>query len=1089
MFRLCLNLVVFIFLLSDFHSIGQSVFRPPIQQFTPRQYGQLQTPENWAVAEDMLGRMYFGNANGVLEYDGETWDFVKVKEGAFVVSLASGRNDYVFVGTEGDFGYIHPMPNGKVEYKSMLPLLENDIPDFGLIWRIWASDSLVIFQSEEAIFYYDYKDITTFLPETSFHLSFQSGSEVYVRQRDKGIYSVSRAGLKRVFTSPLVDSEGVFGWFKNKDEYSAVIYEMGFARFKSNGELISINTSPLYSDSRLTFAVELTNEEVAIGTADKGVIIANKRGDVLHRINQSIGINGEHIKSIYQDKRGNLWLAMETGIAWVNYSSSIHVYDKSSGLEGSVECFITTPGSIKLCGTSAGLYILDKSKNHFIKIGSTSAVWQLFTFNENILACTDLGVFQINEKQLLDNNQIKVAPSTEDYLKRLSRIPMFHIEPMGDGHFVGAGPHGIYLLNNQFSIVKNQPVSLNRVSGILKDNNHFWIGTLGQGCIRVKINSLNHDWSFDIYTASDGLNDEWVKPVTFESKTVFLTLKGLQYFVNEDEVRNSLPDSLKGNPSFDRGFFDASLLSGSSYNNAFTVLKKNNAETWLCVDNKISYFTESVEKQIKRPFLGFDLSRINDIHFDQHGTWICATEGLVFYTPKKTPEIRFKSLINRILVGKDSVLNYTPDFDYFSFGYVEQDFTHAPIAYGFNSINFGFSALSVENGFELEYSFILEGHDEVWSDWTTIPEIKFNNLHEGNYTFRVKARNIYGDESEEAVLHFSILPPWYRTSYAYFLYVVLLIFALIIASWFSARRLKAQNKKLEGIVEERTREVVKQKDALKQQNEQIQHQNKEITDSISYAFRIQEAILPLKDSVEKYFPDSFILYKPKDIVSGDFYWFAHVNGISIIVCADCTGHGVPGGFMSMIGSDKLNHTVLERGIVSPGEILKQVNIGVKRSLKQEDEENLTTKDGMDVAICAFNHNTRELSYAGANRPLWVLNNDSENSLEIEEIKATKFAIGGYTVEETDFVEHRIKLEKGACVYMSTDGYADQFGGEKGKKMMVKRMKEEIVRSASLPMKQQGEILNQFFEDWKNHLNQNGMPYEQVDDVCFIGVRF
>ncbi|MFN3917104.1 MAG: SpoIIE family protein phosphatase [Flavobacteriales bacterium] len=1088
MFRNWFILLVSAFFLSIFNSIGQAVFRPPVQQFTPRQYGQLQTPENWAVAEDMLGRMYFGNANGVLEYDGETWDFIKVKDGAFVVSLAAGRNGYVFVGTEGDFGYIHPLPDGKVEYRSLLPLVENDIPVFGLIWRIWANDSMVVFQSEEAIFYYDYSNVTKILPETSFHLSFQSASNIYVRQRDKGIYSVNSSGIKKVFTSPLTDSEGVFGWFKDGDEYCALIYEMGFARFNSKGELISINTSAHFSDSRLTFAVELTNGEIAVGTADRGVLIINKRGDVLHKINQTTGINGEHIKSLYQDKRGNLWLAMETGIAWVNYSSSIHLYDKSSGLEGSVECFITTKNSIKLCGTSAGLYVLDEQKNHFVKIGSTSAVWQLFPFDQNILACTDLGIFLINENELLNIKKTGKLPN-EDCLKRLSRIPMFYIEPFHNGHFIAAGPHGIYLLNNQFSIIKNQPLSLNRASGILKEKHHYWIGTLGQGCIRVYINPLSHDWSFDIYTAFDGLNDEWVKPIKFNGQSVFLTLKGLQRFVNEDEVRNSLPDSLRGNSDYERGFFDTFLLSGMSYSNAVTVLKKNKTETWLCVDNKISYYEKDFKNQITRPFLGFDLSRINDIQFDEFGTWICATEGLVFYTSRQTPDIHFKTLVNRVLAGKDSILSYTPVFEYFSFSPIDQEFTYPPLAYSLNSINFGFSALSVENGFELEYSFILEGHDETWSEWTTISEIRFNNLHEGNYTFRVKARNIYGDESEEAVLHFSILSPWYRTVYAYIFYLFLLVMALILASWISARRLKAQNKKLEGIVEERTREVVKQKDALKKQNEQIQHQNKEITDSISYAYRIQEAILPLKDSVEKHFPDFFIIYKPKDIVSGDFYWFAHVNGVSIIVCADCTGHGVPGGFMSMIGSDKLNHTVLEKSITCPAEILKQVNIGVKRSLKQEDEENLTTKDGMDIAICKFNHDTYELSYAGANRPLWILPPSSANPLEIEEIKATKFAIGGYTVEETDFTEHKIILEKGSCIYMSTDGFADQFGGEKGKKMMVKRMKEEIIRSSSLPMKQQGEILNQFFENWKNHLDENGMPYEQVDDVCLIGIRF
>jgi len=257
--------------------------------------------------------------------------------------------------------------------------------------------------------------------------------------------------------------------------------------------------------------------------------------------------------------------------------------------------------------------------------------------------------------------------------------------------------------------------------------------------------------------------------------------------------------------------------------------------------------------------------------------------------------------------------------------------------------------------------------------------------------------------------------------------------------------------------------------------EEIELKNKDITDSINYAKRIQRAMLPFRKDIWAAFPQSFVLFKPKDIVSGDFY-FLHKNNESVFIAvADCTGHGVPGAFMSMIGAGKLNEAVSLSSDTS--EILSLLNKGIKTALKQSDSDE-STRDGMDIALCSVDTENRIVKYAGANRPLWLIRN---GQTEVEEIKATKRAIGGLTEDNQQFESHELKLQLGDTFYIFTDGYADQFGGAKGKKLMTKKLKEILLEIQSKTMKEQKQCLANFLENWK-------AGTEQVDDILIIGIR-
>lgn len=262
---------------------------------------------------------------------------------------------------------------------------------------------------------------------------------------------------------------------------------------------------------------------------------------------------------------------------------------------------------------------------------------------------------------------------------------------------------------------------------------------------------------------------------------------------------------------------------------------------------------------------------------------------------------------------------------------------------------------------------------------------------------------------------------------------------------------------------------------IQRTNIELAEKKKEIQDSINYARHIQEAMLPDVSLLGKYFPEGFGLYLPKDVVSGDFYWFNEYKGVMYLAVADCTGHGVPGAFMSMIGIDKLNQSLIDKQLEDPSELLSAMNISIKIALKQKDDQ-ATSMDGMDIALCSYNKKTKILQFAGANRPLWLIRNG-----ELIEFKPTKASIAGYTENSQVYESHTIQMQTGDTIYTFTDGIADQFGGPERKKFMTKRLKEALLSIHRMPMSQQEAAVEKIFRDWKGSL-------DQVDDILLLGLR-
>ena len=1040
-------------------------YYPPVVNYSTQHYGKDKNPENWCAVQDKRGVMYFGNSNGVMEFDGQQWDFTLVQVGAVVRSLALDSNGVVYVGTLGNFGYLKPDEKGEMIYHSLSKSLPEEDRFFFDVWTIHTTKKEVFFQADEAVFHYDLvtKKITTHYPDYSFQRSFMVNDDYYVRSREVGIQKFENGAFTTLAGLDEFSIYGLFGVYELEDDSLLFISrEIGLWKWKDNTgrRLPEMNATPLI-DYGVLGSVKLSEGSYALSTVTNGVLIVDQSGKLLQQLDRGKGIRSNDVKYIFEDRDQNLWLELGNGISKVNYHSPLSYFDEKSGIEGNVETIIRFKGKLYV-GTSFGLFVQDFSPGKNAEFVNAqiikNQVWDFCIVDEQLYIASTQGIYETSG----DGSYRQVNGRNSNVIFYLDK----------ENRFVSAGADGIIVYSRGFSeIWSSENVSGRFLSAELdrQSPNTLWLGSLGTGVFRLKWEGDNY--ILDQYGFMDGLNDDQLaKPIVFNGEVIFGSNQGLLSFITEEEMVKDLPDSLKNDPDYYRGMFQTEPFYDSTFSAQFLFITDARDRTWFCADDKIGYYDRASKTFVNKPFWGINYGRVNECYLEPNGVfWIGCADGLVRYekNEQKKYKTTFYSLIREFSANRDSVIfsgAFADDSGIVQIGQGKGD--RVELVYDLNDVYFRFSAPYFEDEHLPEFSYVLEGHDDDWSAWSINNDANFTNLHEGDYVFKVKARNIYGHFSEVAEFRFTIMPPWYRTAWAYAMYVVLFIIIFFIGVKISSARLKAKNQWLEGVVEERTKEIT-------HKNIELEHQKKEIQDSINYAKRIQEAILPLEAEMKKWLPDSFILFRPKDVVSGDFYWFHEKDGKLILVCADCTGHGVPGAFMSMIGSDRLNNIVNERRIVNPGEILSELSRSIKKSLKQ-DGERRSSRDGMDASICTIDLANRTMIYAGANRPLWIVKDGV-----IEEVRANKVAVAGFTPDDQVFDEHEIKLEKGLKFYMSSDGYADQFGGEKGKKYMVKNMKEFILQNCTQTYNKQRDYLERELVDWMG-------SHEQIDDVCVIG---
>lgn len=1085
-------LVVILLLLNTSFVFSQQFNKfgnPIVTYYSPEGFNMPE--QTWCIAQDKRGVMYFGtNEMGVLEYDGRSWRKISTNSRK-VLSLATDSLGVVYVGLEGDFGFLSPNNAGTLEYASLTSLLPDSLRNsLSSVYNIYCYGSQVYFCTRQYVFILKNDISVVELPRYSL-MSFLCNDELLVGNYDEGLVRVvdGKVEFDNSF-SPLKEKDIYAVLPVKSDEYWA-ISPQGFYRYNKETKQMGL----IHDKARVLQKIpeegiipynakKLGNGNIGVGNVNTNWLSyfeIDHNGEVISIINKDAGLLGNQITNLYQIGDDPMWLSFYDGaLAKVESASPVEKFTSLNGLEGVINGILRNNGILYI-GTSEGIFYLDfdnKGFPIFRKIFKTD-VWALLNFKlENgrslLLAASLDGVHKVEGKTVtpLCNELVEIQPFAMSLCQ--SKINPNRL-------YIGTS-NTIYSVDLKNSRAVNNVVQLTQpsqnvgeVKSITEDTfGNIWASSSTKSLITIntKKQLINFEKKFEKIPNISGE----IYPTTHNDSLFILSSNGIYHFNYSDSsfVQGGIVGHKLDNTSvskmmgFDGGFF-------------FVCSNKNSDNYWIeCIRDSIGT-GETALKRLPKQWIGAMYSD-NDVF------WMGIQKELYSYNPtvsqnqkSSTSNYVFNALIRKV-VFKDSL---TFDGTYFttnsngqqSIVLAQPESQKPRLTYHYNAVVINYSATFYEEEENTVYSHYLEGSDEtIWSKWDSRSEATYTNLSEGSYTFYVKAKNIYDNESTVASYSFEIRPPFYRTILAYFIYVasfVAFIWAFI--KW-NMRRLIAEKERLEKIVQERTAEVVAQKEEIEGQKVHIEEQNEEIKSSIQYASRIQRAILSPEEQVNTIFPDNFILYLPRDIVSGDFYVIMQVGNKKISVVADCTGHGVPGGFMSMLGMSSLNEIINKNADnLHANIILNLLREKIITSLHQTGEVG-TSKDGMDLALYILDETEMTLEYAGANNPLVIIRNN-----EIVQVKADKMPIGIYLKGDLPFTNNVMEVYDGDVIYTFSDGYADQFGGTDQRKFMIKNLKNLFLEIHQKPMNEQREILDKTLLDWHG-------DSPRIDDVVVMGVR-
>ena len=1053
------------------------------------------------VLQDSRGFMWFGTQDGLNKYDGYSITVYKHNQqdsnslaNNFIYSLFEDKNGVLWIGTNGGGLDAFNLSTGKFTHYISKQNSKNSLSNNNVRAILEDKDGILWIGTDEGLNAFDRKtkNFTRYLNNPKDPNSISNNSAWCLLEASDGrIWIGTYGGGLNVFDkknksfknyqeldskgqliyenankvrSILEDKDGIF-WIGTYGE-GVQIFDPKTGKYLNHLKNNPSNPNSLIND-RITSVTEDANGILWIGTYGGGVDqYYKKTGRFRHfyydEKNQN-SLNSNQIKYILHDKVGSVWVGTEGGGINVHFrsSSKFKYYKKrddsnNSLITNDVFSILEDRDGILWIGTkNGGLTTLDRKTDTYVQYPHLSVA-----NNKTVLSlCEDKeGLIWIGTwggGLLSYDKRTKKATSYPTFTPQDNATIVTIYEDKKGLIWIGTYGGGLFSYNKTkkefINYNSDNGLTSNNIYTIFQDsNNNIWVGTEGGGVNKIdattkKIKSYTRDEKQNSIS-SNSINHIYED---FQGNIWFGTTNGLNKL-------NYKTDQFTH-------FFEKDGLPNAYI---YCILPDKNGNLWMTTNKGISKFNPNVSNIDGSAFRNYD---VND-----------GLQGLehnqgAFFKSKKTGEMfvggvnGFNAFFPEKIIDNQNIPTVRIT-SYKRFGAeVEMDTLiydkkYIELSWRQNFFSFEFVALDYQMPGKNKYSFKLEGVDENWSPASTQRYASYTELRGGDYIFRVRAANNDGIWNNDGVtLHIRINPPFWQTKWFYTLCVILVIGGFWGFLKYRTSAIKRENKVLEEKVEERTQELAQK--------------NKDITSSIQYAKRIQLAILPPLEQIYKHFPESFVVYKPKDIVSGDFYWFGVKNGKKIIATVDCTGHGVPGAFMSMIGHNLLNQIISENGITEPDLILNALHQGVQAALKQGTNV-VDTSDGMDVALCSIDTQTNEVKYSGAYRPLYIV-----NGAEFKKIDADKNPIGGSQLDpDRKFTCHTIQLKKGDTLYMSSDGYADQFGGEKGKKFMVKRFNELLLSMQDKNMQAQANELEQTFNQWKG-------SYQQVDDILVIGIRF
>jgi ligand-binding sensor domain-containing protein/serine phosphatase RsbU (regulator of sigma subunit) len=1017
-----------------------------------------------SIDEDQQGNLWIATNDGLNQLDRKTGFFktytISSEDTSFardqrIYTVLAGQNGQVWFRTETGLHCLDTQTESIRHYKHYYDRFTtfSGMPNFNMLedreGRKWIStkDGLQVFDPEMETFTQYRHD-----PEDEFSLSSSTVRAIFEDSRGN-IWIGTNAGLNiyqaesdRFIRIKSPDHFNTRSQIVNcmYEDTRGVLWvgtEMGYYRMNADHTHLDYHTSILADNkviqiSSVNSIFEDHSNIMWFGTFEGLVKIDTKprKFQVLDKSQESIpGLSSNIISSIYKDDNGLIWMGTR--------GFGLNIVDPESG---SVEYFSRnnprlshrisndyihsiyqdTEGQIWV-GTSSGVNIYDRRNHRFSKLCDVNENISCYIFNNN-------SVYSIQQDSR-ENIWFSAASGIHKYNYRTSELRSYYT-------IFSSGVS--FEITDAYHLIEDQ-------------DNMIWVGT-ENGLLKYDPDLEN----FMVYrrTASEGQKG-------LSSQTV--------YFLHQDKQGILWAGTASGLNKYHPETESLEYFTGydGDFNyHIYSILEADDSSLWLSTNRGLIRFNPG-----KAEFMSFNLS-----------------DGLQNYEFNKGSA--FKSRNGTFYFGGISGLNYFhPDSIQFNEHVPNVTFTNFEIDVGGQlgrrdlplertelirvnqadrvfSIAFAALDFTAPENNRYMYSLAKQGSEGKWIRIGNQNDVTFSNLSPGKYILSVKGSNNDNVWNEEKVsINMQVLPPVWKSIEAYIIYAVLVGLLVYLLIQMRTKSLRKSNKILKE-KELAAKEVVKQR-------EELILKNKNITDSINYAQKIQEALLPSDESFKKILPSSFILFKPKDIVSGDFYWINEVRDKIYIAAVDCTGHGVPGAFVSIIGFELFRKITTAEGIQNPAEIMNSLNENFIDIFTEGDEVYLN--DGMDLCLCVIDKKDNYLEYSGAFNPLYLVRDDT-----IIEIKANRFSIGADThlikVAKT-FKSHRIYLQKDDIMYMFSDGYADQFGGPDGKKFKFRRFRHLLLTIHKLPLDKQQAILEASFEEWRD-------DYDQVDDIMVIGIR-
>ncbi len=974
------------------------------------------------------------NQGGINKYNGSEFSYLTKEHGLsdnVVYAIAQDRLGRVLVGTNNGLNIIVGEKIDTID-------TDKGLPHKGVVSILIGNDETVWLGTGKGVAHLKGDTVIRFnkdsLLSESTIINMRQGTDgtLWFCTVQNGLFRWNGESMLRISTSDGLDHNYVF------DVMPLGKYDAWIFGYKGLYHLMNTKVAPIELPNSIPphtrFYGYQRDKAKTIWIGTTAGVLKYSNGE-FEQLTVKNGLIDNNIWKILQDREGNLWFGSKSnGVSKLN-SERFKIYKSEADIPyPAVNAVFRDSRNRLWLGTRGGIAIWNGADRKFVKDkdGLSSEVISDFDEDKNgtIYIGTDYGVTTYRDGKFTQH----ISDETD-----LNDCRDVFVD--GSTVWLGTKNGPAVFENGQISQPFNAMVFPHYVFDAVRKGKDIWFA-YDDGVLKFD------GKRFVQLTAKDGFFDGRTRSVLVgpDGNLWFGTNNGVYRYDGRSCRNFSVADGLLSDAVYSLGFHaDGSLWVGQARGMSRLLFDKGELE------DVIRYGKE-------QGFLGLECSTNSILMDDDQKIWIGTSNGLVEYDPLQDKGAYFKPLtrITDIKLFSQSVdwrtFSDSTDQDGIPFNLV--------LPYDKNHLTFEFTGVSLTSPASMNYSYILEGMDDDWQPITNNNSAKYSNIPPGSYTFKVRAG--FGDELWKNIpvsFQFTIKPPFYRTTWFY-----LLCFAAVLAiaySYYTIRKANVQ--------------ITLQKQKIESQKDVIEKKNQEMIDSINYASTIQTATLPTSEQWHELLPDSFVLYKPKDIVSGDFYWLANKGDDIYFSAVDCTGHGVPGALMSIVGYNGLNQAVKEHELDEPASILKHLSMSVTESLrKTEHDDHL--RDGMDIALCKLNLQLLQLEFAGAFNPLLIVRNGEEIL-----IKGDRIAIGSMDTAELSFQNHRIQLQKGDCIYIYSDGYADQFGGESGKKMKTTEMRKKLVEVSQLPMTQQRIELARHLAEWQGQL-------AQVDDICVIGVR-